>query len=347
MVNTSSATRQARIKAATLKGRQDWEDYTLTQEQLIYDIMLDSSLQIERQIAKYTSEGKVIPARLPIILDQLKTEMRALRPKLYGAIKSGISRSVDYGIKTGIYGAQVVIDDVGKFKAQIGTSYIGKDGKLRRYNPTIEPYADSAWAKLNGQAVDALLKYRPDGSTLAETVWKITNDTERIIRRRITQGVLIGESPAAISRDIRGFLMEPDKLFRRVRDKETGKLVLSKAAKEYRPGRGVYRSSYKNAMRVARTEYARAHHEGTLRYGHTKSWIRGYISRTTSGNPAPYDASVDGKFFPKNDPPNIPYHPNCMCYAEIVYDEDKPPATAPKPKGDDKNPPQSKMAKSA
>ena len=88
-----------------------------------------------------------------------------------------------------------------------------------------------------------------------------------------------------------------------------------------RPGVGVSRSAYKNALRVSRTELARAYNEGTVRYGKEKAWIKGWISRVTSGNPAPYDASVDGQFFPKDDPPPIPYHPNCVCYAELVTDD--------------------------
>lgn len=43
------------------------------------------------------------------------------------------------------------------------------------------------------------------------------------------------------------------KLFRRVRD-EHGELQLSKRAAVFHPGRGVYRSSYKNARRLAATE---------------------------------------------------------------------------------------------
>jgi hypothetical protein len=44
-----------------------------------------------------------------------------------------------------------------------------------------------------------------------------------------------------------------------VKNKETGELELSEAAKKYRPGRGVYRSAYKNAMRLARTEIPAAY----------------------------------------------------------------------------------------
>ena len=52
---------------------------------------------------------------------------------------------------------------------------------------------------------------------------------------------------------MRSFLKYPGKLFRRVRD-EKDVLFLSKAAQEFHPGRGVYRSSYKNALRLTATE---------------------------------------------------------------------------------------------
>ena len=56
-----------------------------------------------------------------------------------------------------------------------------------------------------------------------------------------------------MTRDLRQYLQHPDKLFRRVRD-EHGLLKLSQAAKDFHPGRGVYRSSYMNARRLAATE---------------------------------------------------------------------------------------------
>ena len=58
---------------------------------------------------------------------------------------------------------------------------------------------------------------------------------------------------ADLSRDVRQYLKYHNKLFRRVRDKD-GVLRLSKAAAAFHPGRGVYRSSYKNALRLTATE---------------------------------------------------------------------------------------------
>ncbi|GGE14040.1 MULTISPECIES: hypothetical protein [Sphingobacterium] len=66
-------------------------------------------------------------------------------------------------------------------------------------------------------------------------------------------GIKEGRSAAQMARDHKQYLAEPDRLFRRIRNFD-GKLVLSKAAMEYNPGQVVYRSSYKNAMRLARAE---------------------------------------------------------------------------------------------
>ena len=66
-------------------------------------------------------------------------------------------------------------------------------------------------------------------------------------------GIRSGKSAATMTRDLRQYLRHPDKLFRRVRD-EHGLLKLSQAAKDFHPGRGVYRSSYMNARRLAATE---------------------------------------------------------------------------------------------
>ena len=77
-------------------------------------------------------------------------------------------------------------------------------------------------------------------------------------------------------------------------------------------------SSYKNALRLVRTEMSRAYSEGIYRYGALREWIVGYRSRIASSDPGEVDLANNGKFFPKDNPPPIPYHPNCVCYAEIV-----------------------------
>ena len=61
----------------------------------------------------------------------------------------------------------------------------------------------------------------------------------------VQNAIKSGQSHDDLARNLQKYLRDPDKLFRKVKNKETGKLEWSKAAKDYHPGQGVYRSSFK------------------------------------------------------------------------------------------------------
>lgn len=106
----------------------------------------------------------------------------------------------------------------------------------------------------NGPALDAFLQRKVQGLSLSDRVWNYSEMFKEQIEATLELGIKTGESAQEMARDLKTYLKFPDKLFRRVRDKETGELHLSKAAQRFHPGQGVYRSSYKNAYRLARTE---------------------------------------------------------------------------------------------
>jgi len=116
----------------------------------------------------------------------------------------------------------------------------------------------------NDKARDAFIGRKTKGLKLSDRVWNYTNQFKNEIELGLDFGIRNGLPAVEIARDLKKCLREPEKLFRRVRD-EHGDLQLSKAAKAYNPGAGVYRSSYKNALRLARTEtnmaYRTADHE--------------------------------------------------------------------------------------
>lgn len=105
----------------------------------------------------------------------------------------------------------------------------------------------------NADALEAFLQRKTKGLNLSDRVWKYTDAFKTEIEMGLDLGIRSGRDAAAMSRDLRDYLQHPDKLFRRVRDKH-GLLRLSQAAKDFHPGQGVYRSSYKNARRLAATE---------------------------------------------------------------------------------------------
>lgn len=119
----------------------------------------------------------------------------------------------------------------------------------------------------NREALAAFQRRKVNGLGLSDRVWNLTDRFKTELELALDVGIGEGRSAQQISQDVRGYLNKPDKLFRRVRDKH-GNLKLSKAAAAYHPGQGVYRSSYKNALRMARTEVNMAYHAADY-----ESWI--------------------------------------------------------------------------
>lgn len=112
----------------------------------------------------------------------------------------------------------------------------------------------------NTGALRAFQQRKVGGLDLSDRVWNYSNQYREQIELALDYGIGKGDSAQKIARNVKAYLKEPDMLFRRVRN-ERNELVLSKRAKSYNPGQGTYRSSYKNAIRLARTEINMAYHK--------------------------------------------------------------------------------------
>jgi len=124
----------------------------------------------------------------------------------------------------------------------------------------LTPEETAQFQARNLEALQGFQKRKVEGLDLSQRVWKYVGDIKDTMELGIDVALGEGRSAQQLSRDLRECLQEPNKLFRRVRDKY-GNLQLSKAARLYHPGQGVYRSSAKNAMRLARTEVNMAYRE--------------------------------------------------------------------------------------
>ena len=76
-------------------------------------------------------------------------------------------------------------------------------------------------------ALEAFQERKIKGLNLSDRVWNYTNQFKGEIEQALDVGIADGRSAAQLSRDIREYLREPEKLFRRVRDKN-GVLKASK-----------------------------------------------------------------------------------------------------------------------
>ena len=159
-------------------------------------------------------------------------------------------------------------------------------------------------------ALLAFQRRKIGGITLSEKVWNLANQSK--IEAELARSIADGTSADDIARSMQELLNRPDELFRRVRDAE-GDLQLSRNAKAYHPGAGVYRSSFKNAQRLARTEINMAYRNAEQEAYADKDFVVGIeIKRSNNPYDCPLCEALAGKY-PKHFKWNG-WHPNCRCY---------------------------------
>lgn len=163
----------------------------------------------------------------------------------------------------------------------------------------------------NLEALNAFQNRKSDGLKLSDRVWNYANQYKKEIELGLDLGIGDGKSGAALARELKQYLRDPDKLFRRVRDKH-GQLALSKAAQAYHPGQGVYRSSVKNAQRLTRTENNNAYHESNfLKYQQFDFVIGIQVKLSNNPNHCNFCETMAGEY-PK-DFKFWGWHPQCRC----------------------------------
>ena len=178
----------------------------------------------------------------------------------------------------------------------------------------------------NDRALRAFQQREMQGLKLSDRVWRATEGMKLDMERAIEVALAEGVPAQKLSERVRELLKEPHRLYRRVRDKD-GNLRLSQAAQKYHPGTGVYRSSYKNAMRVARTEVNMAYQASDSERWTRSWWVKGirvslsnnHTCLDSKGKPSPLfdicdelagDYPADFKF--------TGWHPQCRCFATAI-----------------------------
>ena len=176
--------------------------------------------------------------------------------------------------------------------------------------------------KMQDRNLDALAAFqgrKVDGMNLSQRVWKYVGQFKDQLENALDVGLGEGRSADELSRDVRQNLRDPNRLFRRVRDKR-GNLVLSKRAAAFHPGRGVYRSSYKNAMRLTRSEINMAYRESDWQRWQSLDFVVGFEIHRSNHEPlckCDICEKLVGRY-----PKTFKFkgwHPQCMCYATPVF----------------------------
>ena len=162
------------------------------------------------------------------------------------------------------------------------------------------------------------------GVQLSPKVWKTVETSRKELEIIIQNNIIEGKGADVASREVRQYLKDTNRLFRRVKDKTTGEYKLSKAAQQYHPGQGKYRSSYMNARRLTVTEMNMATQAAESAAYASNPLIAGYEIRL-SNNHTVKDPSKKGGVKPLHDicdelqgkyPATFKFtgwHPHCRC----------------------------------
>lgn len=190
----------------------------------------------------------------------------------------------------------------------------------------------------NQEAMNAFFsrKTGASGLNLSQRVWRYTGAYKKELEN--TLDLAIGEGTAAnrMATVIQKYLNDPDRWYRRFRVKvgedEDGNPVYGRKwkrrvydkesksykwiddnPKDYHPGRGVYRSSYRNAQRLARTETNIAYRTAEYDRWQDMHFVVGIEIKLSNNHPVP-DICDDLKgIYPKTFK-WTGWHPNCRCY---------------------------------
>lgn len=227
----------------------------------------------------------------------LKREMDALMQDLYSSLQTNIEDGDEESWTLSNTKNDAMVESV--------------IGKAKLPKQTVQ-----AWKHPHLEALNAFIDRKEAGMGLSKRVWNLTQQFKDEMELALELGMGEGKSAAELSRDIRKYLKEPSKLFRRVRDK-SGALRLSKAAAAYHPGRGVYRSSYKNALRITATENNMAYRTADHTRWQALPFVLGIEVRISNNHPIPDICDelagrypVEFKF--------TGWHPWCRCYAVSI-----------------------------
>jgi hypothetical protein len=189
----------------------------------------------------------------------------------------------------------------------------------------VDVAATGAYAR-NLDAMSKFLDRKVAGMGLSDRVWSLAGGLQQQLEFYLQSGLSSGRSADQIGRDVRQVLNEPDRRFRRVRDPLTGVLKPSKPMEDYHPGRGVYRSSYQNARRLARTEINMAYHAANMEMYRSSPVILGYEVRLSAAHSAlmPNGDICDALAgrYPKAFTFHG-WHPACMCFDVPVFMTDE------------------------
>ena len=275
-------------------------------------------------------DGKISPGRMNRVLVAVKTVNTEAWSEILLAIKAAVRDSIGYGIGVNMDGAEAGLEKAKAVRSESRES--NEKADLDFAYMWWKFYEDRGGAPADiSEAVRARIRVSSDiyktifdrvkkrqlqqglfrnkfrgqfqsGTTLSRRVWDVRDQTLTRLRRTVAGGIAQGRPASAISSDVKGMTTVG----------QTSRFFPN-------PGSGVYRSAYRNALRMVRTETNNAYVDAQLEYVIHKGYK--VLWNLSPGHPEEDECDdLAGKVY---DPESVPYpnHPNEACFLTTVLPE--------------------------
>jgi hypothetical protein len=270
----------------------------LKQHEAVRAIYGEAINEITFTAAKYTYKGKVFDLnKYPALKIKVDTALKQMHGSIYSVSVNGIKESWDLGNEKN----NVLIDQ-------------------RLKGRSVTPKAKQILYDPNTSALKSFTNRRRDGLGLSDRVWKGLKPFNNELEHGLALGIGKGQSAKEMARELQKHLKNPDELFRKVRNAK-GELELSQRAKNFHPGRGVYRSSYQNALRLTASETNIAYRTSDHERWKVSPTVSAIEVKLSDAHPTRDICDhLVGKY-PK-DYKHVGFHTRCLCYAIPILTSD-------------------------
>ena len=254
--------------------------------------------------------------------DEVQPILRNMYSRVYQAIRTGIQKEWMFASENN--------DEL--VKSVFGDSSI-EDNHFAKY------------FLRNREAMDAFFARKTQGLDLSQKVWKYTSQYKGELEGTLDLAIGEGTPANQLASKIQQYLQDPDRWYRRFRvkigededgnpiygriwkrrifDKEDGIYKwINDDPKHYHPGQGVYRSSYRNAQRLARSETNIAYRSADFERWQQLDFVVGVEIKLSNNHPELDICDQLKGIYPK-DFKWTGWHPNCRCYMVPVLATDQ------------------------
>jgi len=273
------------------------------------------------------------------ILALLKSKQEEIQKALYELIITVAAVAATTSLKPGKFSLSryprlnaFVDKAIGKLRGDLHASIInGIDGAWTISDAKNKVFVDQALKGLelspNAKKIyydshvsvkEAFQKENINGLNLSDRVWNVAEGARKEIELGIHQGIATGESAREMAKRMQKYLKVPDNTFRDVEDETLRKQLKVEAAKNGAPG--VYRSSYKNALRLARDQVNRSYRTADYERWQSQPFVVGIEISLSNNHPLKPEhemcEQLAGKypkdFFWRGN------HVSCLCHATPI-----------------------------